>query len=216
MPIVYVRRYAKCRTLFIVLTSASVILTISLHLTTVDDQRTARVYRFSTGDLASSRRPESSGAVIGIGIGTGASTVPPRYHQATRLSVHRQSLQVRLRRSLDTVSLTTRTSLDDGTKVVGIKWCCWLINLSTLSLVIQINRSHHIEPPRLYNCNETRQIEQTIKMKLSVLALIATATLIEVAVAGPIAGGLCYTACNAGYVLCVTSAGSVAGKSSPA
>jgi hypothetical protein len=28
---------------------------------------------------------------------------------------------------------------------------------------------------------------------------------------GPVAGGLCYTACNAGYVTCMTNAGLVAG-----
>ena len=51
-------------------------------------------------------------------------------------------------------------------------------------------------------------------MKISLLAPFATATIVEMAVAGPIAGGLCYTACNAGYVYCVTSGGAVAGKPS--
>ncbi|CAE6494378.1 unnamed protein product [Rhizoctonia solani] len=51
-------------------------------------------------------------------------------------------------------------------------------------------------------------------MKLSITSAIALAIVAlnaGQAQAGPIAMGLCYSACNAGYVTCCASAGSVAG-----
>ncbi|CAE6470868.1 unnamed protein product [Rhizoctonia solani] len=51
-------------------------------------------------------------------------------------------------------------------------------------------------------------------MKFSIAPLVAFATLALNAgqvQAGPIAMGMCYSACNAGYVTCCVSAGTVAG-----
>ncbi|CAE7122953.1 unnamed protein product [Rhizoctonia solani] len=51
-------------------------------------------------------------------------------------------------------------------------------------------------------------------MKFSVAPIVALATVALNAgqvQAGPIAMGLCYSACNAGYVTCCTSAGAIAG-----
>ncbi|CEL57659.1 hypothetical protein RSOLAG1IB_02402 [Rhizoctonia solani AG-1 IB] len=51
-------------------------------------------------------------------------------------------------------------------------------------------------------------------MKLSITSVVAFVTVALNAgqvQAGPIAMGLCYSACNAGYVTCCISAGAVAG-----
>ncbi|QRV90993.1 transmembrane protein [Ceratobasidium sp. AG-Ba] len=45
----------------------------------------------------------------------------------------------------------------------------------------------------------------------SLVALIAVTMNVQQAQAGPVAMGLCYSACNAGYVTCCTTAGAVAG-----
>ncbi|CEL57606.1 hypothetical protein RSOLAG1IB_02349 [Rhizoctonia solani AG-1 IB] len=55
---------------------------------------------------------------------------------------------------------------------------------------------------------------QTHRMKLSVASAVAFAVLAlnaDQVQAGPIAMGLCYTACNAGYVTCCVTAGAIAG-----
>ncbi|QRV76181.1 transmembrane protein [Ceratobasidium sp. AG-Ba] len=51
-------------------------------------------------------------------------------------------------------------------------------------------------------------------MKLSVTSLVAFAAVtmnIQQVQAGPVAMGLCYSACNTGYVTCCTAAGVTAG-----
>jgi hypothetical protein len=49
----------------------------------------------------------------------------------------------------------------------------------------------------------------------ALLFLLVVAILAKATDGGPLAGGLCYTACNAGYVSCMSSAGLVAGVSGP-
>jgi hypothetical protein len=51
--------------------------------------------------------------------------------------------------------------------------------------------------------------------KSALLLLLVVAILAKAADGGPVAGGLCYTACNAGYVTCMSSSGLVAGVSGP-
>ncbi|KAG9125829.1 hypothetical protein FRC07_006057 [Ceratobasidium sp. 392] len=51
-------------------------------------------------------------------------------------------------------------------------------------------------------------------MKLSLTSIVAIMTIAlsaERAQAGPVAMGLCYSACNAGYVTCCATAGAIAG-----
>ncbi|KAG9082513.1 hypothetical protein FS749_006798 [Ceratobasidium sp. UAMH 11750] len=45
----------------------------------------------------------------------------------------------------------------------------------------------------------------------SLVAVVAIALSAERVQAGPVAMGLCYSACNAGYVTCCAAAGAVAG-----
>jgi len=53
-----------------------------------------------------------------------------------------------------------------------------------------------------------------MRVSINIVAIVFTfLTLSSSAVAGPIAWGLCQTACNAGYVVCCTAAGVVAGMS---
>jgi hypothetical protein len=51
-------------------------------------------------------------------------------------------------------------------------------------------------------------------MKITLITLSTMALLSTYVMAGPIAWGLCQTACNAGYCVCCTAAGAVAGMSS--
>jgi hypothetical protein len=50
------------------------------------------------------------------------------------------------------------------------------------------------------------------KMKLGITTILAVTLLSQAALAGPITGTLCITACNAGYATCCISAGFVAGE----
>lgn len=62
-----------------------------------------------------------------------------------------------------------------------------------------------------FHLNTALHKAYTMKIAITILSVIALSS--TFALAGPISWGLCQTACNAGYCVCCTAAGAVAGMS---
>lgn len=91
-----------------------------------------------------------------------------------------------------------------------------VVQMHSLFLVLP---SVNLEPPHPPQCtllNKTKAVPAPHPldgtMKPGIFALFAVIALATTSLAGPIAMGLCQTACNAGYVFCVAEAGFVAGQ----